>query len=207
MATQGIHWLGHASFRLEGDGLVLYIDPWKIAGGPPADFILLTHAHFDHLSTEDIAKVALPRTVFICPASCASQLKGDVRVVAPGDAVQVGAVRVEAVPSFNTNKPNHPQAAGNVGYVVELEGQRIYHAGDTDLIPEMAQLRCDIALLPVGGKYTMDAAEAAQAAAQIKPRVVVPMHWGSIVGSQKDVQTLRRLLPPGVELAILTPEA
>jgi L-ascorbate metabolism protein UlaG (beta-lactamase superfamily) len=207
MATQGIHWLGHASFRLESNGLVLYIDPWKISGGPPADIILVTHAHLDHLSTADIAKVAQPKTVFVCPSSCAPQLKGDVRVVAPGESVQVGDVRVDAVPSYNTGKPNHPQAAGNVGYIVELGGQRIYHAGDTDLIPEMAELHCDVALLPIGGKYTMDAAQAARAAAQIKPRVVVPMHWGSIVGSQKDVQTLRRLLPPGVELSVLTPEA
>jgi L-ascorbate metabolism protein UlaG (beta-lactamase superfamily) len=206
MAVKGIHWLGHASFRLEGSQVVIYIDPWQISGGPAADVILVTHAHHDHLSIVDIAKVAQPKTVFICPASCAPSLKGDVRVIAPGGSLQVGDVLVEAVPSYNTNKPNHPQAAGNVGYIVETGGQRIYHAGDTDLIPEMAHMRCDVALLPVGGKYTMDAAEAAQAVAHIKPRIVVPMHWGSIVGSQKDVQILQRRLPQGVELAVLEPE-
>lgn len=206
MTTQGVHWLGHASFRLERNGMVVYIDPWKIHGGPRADLILVTHAHFDHLSPEDIAKVAQQKTVFVCPASCAPKISGDVRIVAPGDALKVGDIVVEVVPSYNTNKPNHPKQAGNVGYIVQWGAQRIYHAGDTDLIPEMEDIRCDIALLPIGGKYTMDGAEAAQAAARIRPAVVVPMHWGSVVGSQIDVQTLRKLLPQDIELAVLAPE-
>jgi L-ascorbate metabolism protein UlaG (beta-lactamase superfamily) len=110
------------------------------------------------------------------------------------------------VPSYNTNKPNHPQSAGNVGYIVEAQGRRIYHAGDTDLISEMASIRCDVALLPMGGKYTMNAEEAAEAAGRMTTKVVVPMHWGDIVGTAEDVERLRKLMPAGVELAVLKPE-
>ncbi len=202
---EGIHWLGHASFRID-DAVVIYIDPWKLKQAKPADLILVTHAHFDHLSVEDIAKITRPGTVIVCPASCADKLSGDVRIMAPGNALRVGAVNIEAVPSYNTNKPNHPKQAGNLGYIVEVGGRRIYHAGDTDLIPEMANMRCDVALLPIGGKYTMDAVEAAQAVERIKPKVVVPMHWGDIVGSAQDVERLKQRVPKGVAVEVLKAE-
>ena len=199
MALQGIHWLGHASFRLEGT-LTVYIDPWKLKGTLPADLILITHAHHDHLSVEDIARIAHGKTVIVCPPSCVGQLAGDVRMVKPGDMVRLEGVTVEAVPAYNTNKPNHPKTAGNVGYIVEMDGRRVYHAGDTDLIPEMAGLCCDVALLPIGGTYTMNADEAAEAVQRIMPRVVVPMHWGDIVGSERDVKRFQKRLAEMAEL-------
>lgn len=202
---EGIHWLGHASFRID-DAVVIYIDPWKLKQAKPADLILVTHAHFDHLSVGDIAKIAKPGTVIVCPASCADKLSGDVRIMAPGDKLRVGEVSIEAVPSYNTNKPNHPKQAGNLGYIVEVGGQRIYHAGDTDLIPEMVNLRCDVALLPIGGKYTMDAVEAAQAVERIKPKAVVPMHWGDVVGSARDVERFKQRVPKGVTVEVLKAE-
>jgi len=192
---QDIHWLGHASVRIDGP-ITIYIDPWKLARDAiPADLILITHGHHDHLSPK-----------IICPTSCESQLSGDVRTIAAGDSIDLGQIRIEAVPSYNKHKPFHPKKAGNVGYIVQVDGQRIYHAGDTDLIPEMSEVRCDVALLPIGGTYTMNAKEAAQAAALLHAGVVIPIHWGDIVGSKRDVNRLIELMPQGVQVVVLDQE-
>ncbi len=202
---EGIHWLGHASFRIDGERTV-YIDPWKVREPKPADLILVTHGHHDHLSATDIASIAGPDTVIVCPEGVGEQLRGDVRHLAPGKSVEIRGVHVSAVPSYNTNKPNHPREQGNVGYIVTLGDRRIYHAGDTDLIPEMANVSCDVALLPVGGTYTMDAAEAAQALGLFTPSFAVPMHWGDIVGTKRDAEEFARRAPVSVETVILRPE-
>jgi L-ascorbate metabolism protein UlaG (beta-lactamase superfamily) len=195
---EDIHWLGHDSFRLDGSSTV-YIDPWKLGeGAPPADVVLVTHDHYDHLSPGDIAKVATPATVVVAPASVTAQLEGlETITVAPGDTVDVGSVSVTAVPAYNIDKfraPGevfHPRASGYVGYIVELDGRRIYHAGDTDAIPEMRDVRCDVALLPVSGTYVMTADEAIAACGVIKAGTVVPMHYGDIVGSAADAALLK----------------
>ncbi|MEA3406556.1 MAG: MBL fold metallo-hydrolase [Chloroflexota bacterium] len=202
---EGIHWLGHASVRID-DEVVIYIDPWKVGEGKPADLILVTHAHHDHLSPEDIARLSTPETVIVCPASCVEEVSGDVRVISAGESLQIGAVLIEAVPSYNVDKPNHPKEAGNVGYVIQVGGCRIYHAGDTDLIPEMTGIQCDVAFLPAGGTYTMDADEAAQALTRIEAKVAVPIHWGDIVGSEEDAQRFKRQAPEGVQVTILEAE-
>lgn len=206
---EGIHWLGHASFQIK-DGVVIYIDPWKLQDPEPADLILITHGHFDHLSLGDIAQIATENSMIMCPASClariSAQVSAKVRSVAPGQVVKVGDVTVEAVPSYNTDKPNHPRKVGNLGYVVAVNGRRIYHAGDTDLIPEMESIRCDVALLPVGGTYTMNVDEAVQALERIRPRVAVPMHYGDIVGSAADGQRFKEKAPAGVEVVVLEHE-
>lgn len=199
---QGIHWLGHASVRID-DVVTIYVDPWKINDPKQADLILVTHEHFDHLSKKDIAQLRGPETVVVAPKGAAAKLPGEVQVVAPGEQFQVAGVWVETVPSYNTDKPNHPKAAGHVGYVVELGGRRIYHAGDTDLIPEMADIRCDVALLPVGGTYTMDAKQAAQALEMLRPKIAIPIHWGEVVGSERDAQRFQSLAPEGVRVEIL----
>ena len=202
---KGIHWLGHASFRIE-DGVVIYIDPWKIKRAVPADLIMVTHGHFDHFSPEDIEKIATPKTVIVCPATCMGRLSGDVRPAAQGDVLHVGEVLVKAVPSYNTNKTNHPKDAGNLGYLIQVGGRIIYHAGDTDLIPEMSEIRCDVALLPVGGTYTMDADEAARAVERINPKVAIPIHYGDIVGSQRDAERFKQRAPKRVQVAVLKAE-
>jgi L-ascorbate metabolism protein UlaG (beta-lactamase superfamily) len=195
-----LHWLGHASFRLDGPPTI-YFDPWQLEGRPPqADVVLVSHEHFDHCSPKDVERISGPATVIVANPGAAKELSGTVHALRPGEQTVVGEVTIEAVPAYNVNKfrspgvPFHPQEAAHVGYVVTVEGMRLYFAGDTDHIPEMVDLRCDVALLPVGGTYTMDAEEAAQAAAAIGPQVVVPMHWGAgVVGSQADAERLRSL--------------
>jgi L-ascorbate metabolism protein UlaG (beta-lactamase superfamily) len=199
----GISWLGHASFQILDKNLVVYIDPFKISEGlAGADLILVTHEHFDHLSIEDMRKVMKNGTTIIAPEDCADKFNDflekyedvDLQLMAVGDAIDVEGVNVEAVSAYNTNKDFHTQNKNWVGYVITIGGRRIYHAGDTDLIPEMGKLgEVDIALLPVSGKYVMTAEEAAEAVEIIDPKVVVPMHYDSIVGTKNDALRFEKL--------------
>jgi L-ascorbate metabolism protein UlaG (beta-lactamase superfamily) len=197
---EGITWLGHDSFRIKAPEGVIYVDPWKLRGAEPADLILITHSHQDHFSAEDVHKLAKPDTTVVTVAQVAKQLKGDVRTVKPGDTLTVKGIKIEAVPAYNPAKQFHPKAAGHVGFIITAGGRRIYHAGDTDLIPEMANVQADVALLPVGGKYTMTASEAAQAANLIKPKVAVPMHWGDIIGTRADAEEFKKASKVPVEI-------
>ena len=199
---KGITWLGHDGFRIEAGGKVIYVDPFKIAGGPEADLILITHDHFDHNSPDDVAKVAGAGTVLVGPADVAASyegspdFKGEVRTLSPGGKIEIDGVAVEGVTAYNTNKKFHPKANRWLGYVIGIGGRRIYHAGDTDLIPEMSNLKdIDVALLPVSGTYVMTASEACEAARVIAPKVAVPMHWGEIVGGAADAEEFRRRAP------------
>jgi L-ascorbate metabolism protein UlaG (beta-lactamase superfamily) len=207
---ENIHWLGHDTFRIENDKTI-YTDPYELKGElPKADLILITHDHFDHLSPKDVAKVAKEDTVIVTIAAAAQKLKGDVRVVKPGESLTVQGIPIETVPAYNVNKfrspgqPFHPKGSGHVGFIFTVGGQRIYHAGDTDVIPEMDDIQADIALLPVGGTYTMTADEAAQAANTIQPKLAIPMHHSAIVGSVKDAQRFRDLC--SMEVIILSQE-
>lgn len=197
--VESITWLGHASFKIEGEKRV-YIDPWKLEDGEPADIILITHSHYDHLEPQDVARIQKEKTVIVATKDSAARLKGDVRVVKPGDRLMIDGVGIAVVPAYNIGKDFHPKAKGWVGYVVTVGGSRIYHPGDTDLIPEMEQVKCDVALLPVGGTYTMTAEEAVEACKKIKPKVAIPMHWGDIVGSRADAQRFQRLAPCEVKI-------
>ena len=187
-----IGWLGHASFKIISGEKVIYIDPYKIDPSEPGNLILITHAHYDHCSLEDIDKIREKSTVVVAPADCAAKLGNNVKIIAVGETVEVNGVKITGVPAYNTHRfrsPGvlfHPKEAGWLGLVVEVEGVKIYHAGDTDKIPEMSSIKCDVALLPVGGTYTMDADEAAEAANLIKPDIAIPMHWGTEIGSEED---------------------
>ena len=189
-----IIWLGHASFRIEGS-LTIYIDPWKLKGNPPkADLILITHEHHDHCSLSDVEKIADQDTVIVTEKDSTSKLHGniDIKTLAPGQKVEVKGITIEAVPAYNLNKSFHPKSRNWIGFVFELDGMRIYHSGDTDCIPEMKEIHADVALLPVSGTYVMDAQEALKAIEFIKPQTVIPMHWGDIIGSKKDAETLKK---------------
>jgi L-ascorbate metabolism protein UlaG (beta-lactamase superfamily) len=189
-----IHWLGHDSFRIEAPEGTIYIDPWKIEDGPPADLILITHEHHDHCSPADVAKLQGDDTVIVTIAAAAERLSGDIRIVAPGSELVVKGIPIRAVPAYNLTKfrspgvPFHPREAGHVGFVITVDDRLIYHTGDADFIPEMAALDVDIALLPVSGTYVMTAEEAAEAAAAIQPEVAIPMHVGEGIGSLDDAQ-------------------
>jgi L-ascorbate metabolism protein UlaG (beta-lactamase superfamily) len=199
-----IHWLGHASFRLDGPPTV-YIDPWQVpAGAPPADLILVTHDHHDHCSPEDVARISTPDTTVIAPPGAAKKLGGKARVLRRGERTTAAGVQVEAVPAYNVGKRFHPKEADGVGYIVTIGGKRIYHTGDTDPIPEMEGLGVDILLLPVSGTYVADAKEAAEIVRLVNPAVAVPMHIGTIVGSLEDAERFKKLVTCQVE--ILTPE-
>ena len=197
---ENITWLGHDAFKIKDDK-VIYMDPLELEDGEPADLILITHDHYDHLSLQDVAKIRTDETEIVTIAACARELGGRVHTVKPGDRLTVQGVDIEVVPAYNINKRFHPKRAGHVGFVVTVGGQRIYHAGDTDLIPEMEEIEADIALLPVSGIYVMTAEEAAKAAEAIGPKVAVPMHYGSIVGSDQDARRFKELCP--VEVRIL----
>jgi len=201
---ESVHWLGHAGFKITGKR-VIYIDPWQLKAPEVGDMILITHGHHDHCSPDDVKWLRKGSTVIVAPADCADRFEGDIRTVKPGDTLTVKGVTIEVVPAYNIDKAFHPQREGGVGYVVTTpEGMRVYHTGDTDLIPEMEQIEADVALLPVGGKYTMDAAEAAKAANLIKPKLAIPMHWGTIVGSREDAEKFKELCE--VPVRILKPE-
>ncbi len=200
-----IHWLGHDGFRIDAVK-TLYFDPYQISGQVPADIICVSHEHFDHCSANDIKKIQHPGTVIVTNSASAAALDGDVRVVTPGDTITFEGIEIEAVPSYNVNKDFHPKASGMLGFVVTVEGTRIYHAGDADFIPEMKDVKADVALLPVSGTYVMTAEEAVQAALEIQPQVAIPMHFGSIVGSEDDAQRFAESLKGSIKVVILPKE-
>ncbi len=200
-AEKNIHWLGHDAFKLTGEKTI-YIDPYEIKSPGKADIICVTHDHFDHCSPGDIKKLQGDQTVIVAPADCLKKLSGNLKAIKPGEKLNVQGIEIEAVPAYNTNKDFHPRKNGWVGYIMTLNKVRVYHAGDTDQIPEMKNIKASIALLPVSGTYVMTADEAAQAALDIKPTIAIPMHYGSIVGKADDAQRFKDILKGKVEVII-----
>lgn len=206
MNHQHIHWLGHASFRIEDGATQIYIDPWKLPPkSPKADVVFVTHAHYDHFSPEDIAKIRKDGTTFFAPKDVAYLLEGTVISVAPGQSYAVGELKIRTIPAYNLGKKFHPKQNNWIGYIIALStGQKIYHSGDTDFTPEMRGVVTDFALLPCGGTYTMTGKEAAEAANVFKPHTLIPMHWGDIVGSKQDADEVKKVFKG--ETVIKVPE-
>ncbi len=212
-----IKWLGHSGFLILNKN-VIYIDPYNIKEGTEkADFILITHSHYDHCSVADMEKIIKGGTKIIIPADCQSKITRfdvpiDIQVVEPGDELDFGEVKISVLVAYNLDKPFHPKAESWLGYLIKIGDILIYHAGDTDVIPEMQKLtgyqdKKIIALLPVGGRFTMSAEEAAEAASLIKPWLAVPMHYGGVVGAIDDAEEFLRLCEEkGINAKILEKE-
>jgi len=189
-----IHWLGHASFFIGCLKVNIYIDPFKLKEGlAKADIILITHDHFDHCSSEDVKKIHQFDTLIVGPKTIASKLPYPVKSIKPGEIMRLDDVVIDAVYAYNPHKKFHPKSDDYLGYIVSVDNTKIYHAGDTDYIPEMKKIKADICLLPIGGTYTMDAKEASHAANVINPKVAIPMHFGSIVGQKSDAEEFKKL--------------
>jgi len=206
----GVKVLGHAAIRIERGNKVIYIDPYQVEERQDADVIFCTHPHYDHFSEEDILRLKKDSTkLVVVGESFEDALKlgfdvNDVVVAEIGKSGEICGILFSAVPSYNVMKPFHPKGKAWVGYVLEIEGVRYYIAGDTDKIPEMKDIRCDVAFLPVGGTYTMNAEKAAEVANLMRPKIAVPIHFGSVVGSRRDAEEFVKMLDDGIEGKILS---
>lgn len=196
-----ITWIGHASVKIAWEDKVVYVDPRKVTGTPKdATAVLVTHSHSDHYSPADIAKVIKPGTRFVGPADVVKAY-GSGQILLPGQALDVNGIPVTAVAAYNLLTSNHPKANNWLGFIVELNGRRIYCAGDTDLTPEMKALTgIDVAFLPSGGTYTFDAAGAAEATKYLQPLLAIPYHWGEIVGTLADAQKFAKAAACNVKI-------
>lgn len=189
---------------------VIYIDPFKIDKNyNDADIIFITHDHYDHYSEEDIDKVKKQDTIIIAPEKLVTKIlkKGfkqdHIIIVEPNKKYIVQNIKFETIPAYNINKQFHPKENGWVGYIIEIKGIRYYIAGDTDTTEENKQVKCDVAFIPIGGTYTMDFKEAAYLVNEIKPEIAVPIHYGSIVGTNQDAADFIKLLHPSIKGIIL----
>jgi L-ascorbate metabolism protein UlaG (beta-lactamase superfamily) len=208
-----ISWLGHDGFKIK-NAKTVYVDPYEIKGGEAADILLISHNHEDHCSPEDVKKIVSEKTTIITTAESKRKLSKtkakEILVVKPGQKILIDDVAIETVPAYNVNKfrspghPFHPKENEMLGFIVTMNGVRIYHAGDTDLIPEMERFNVDVACLPVSGTYVMTAEEAVESTRHIKLKVAIPMHYGSIVGDDRDAERFKTLA--SCEVRILSKE-
>ena len=206
---EDIEVLYHSCIRMNKEKMI-YIDPYHIEKNyNDADMIFITHDHYDHYSEEDIDKVRKNNTIFIVPENLLNKLikKGindeNIITLDPGDAENIDGIKVEAIHSYNIDKPFHPKENNWLGYVIEIDGVRYYIAGDTDITEENKKIKCDVAFVPVGGTYTMNFSEAAQLINIIKPKIAVPIHYGSVVGTKQDATDFIKLLYPTTKGIIL----
>lgn len=211
IALDHIDVLVHSCIRIVSDaGTVIYFDPYKVDAEPhDADYVLVTHAHYDHFSPEDIARVAKGTTELVAPATMKGEAPqagcASVHLMQAGEGIELADISVVAVPAYNVEPERlgfHPQGNAWIGYIVTVDGARIYIAGDTDSNPDTLRVDCDIALVPIGGTYTMDPQQAARFINAIKPRIVIPTHYGSIVGSKDDPHTFAALVDSDIKVVL-----
>ena len=207
--TDNIEVFTHSSIRITDGNKHIYIDPFCIKEDfHNADFILLTHDHYDHFSPDDIKKAASENTVLIVPEKMRKKameveyLVKEIETVSTNDKREIQSLYLETLPAYNILKPFHPKHAGWVGYILQIAGKRIYIAGDTDATPEAKNVHCDIALVPIGGTYTMNAKKAADLINIIQPQVAIPTHYGNIVGKESDSEVFKTNVKPPVTVEI-----
>ena len=206
---ENVEVLCHSSIRINKEKTI-YIDPFKIDKNyNDADIVFITHDHFDHYSEEDIDKVINENTTIIIPEELLTKIlrkginKNAVITVESNKEYMVQGIKFETIPAYNTNKNFHPKENGWVGYSITLDDIRYYIAGDTDITGENRKVKCDVAFVPVGGTYTMDFKEAAQLINEIQPKIAVPIHYGSVVGTKQDATDFIKLLNPSIKGIIL----
>ena len=210
-----IKWFGHDTFSIQGK-IKIMTDPYKIAKQESPDLILISHNHFDHLSIEDLAKISTNQTIIVTAKECLDMISGfpykEKIGILPGEEKTVRGIKIKAVRAYNldkinpeTKKPFHPREDGKIGFLINIDNVIIYHTGDSDMIPEMNDLKPDISLVPVSGTYVMTASQAAKAIEAIKPKIAIPMHYGTIVGSENDALDFKNLVK-SCEVQILTKE-
>ena len=199
-----LQWFGHASFKITHADKVIYIDPWKIKDAThDATIVLVSHSHYDHYSAEDISQVSGKDTKLIASSDVVAQHQAGEPIL-PGQTIKLDGISVQGVAAYNHRKPFHQKANNWVGFIIQLDSKRIYYAGDSDVIDEMKDVsQIDVALLPVGGTYTMNAKEAAEAVGHINPKMVIPYHWGDIVGGKGDAEKFSKMAR--CDTRILTP--
>lgn len=207
---KNVEWLGHSTIKINNGNQVIYIDPYNIKQDyNDADIIFITHSHYDHFSEEDIKKVQKRETVIIITEDLYQKvldlgfIKDNIFVVRPNENYKVHNIQFDTIPSYNVNKKFHPKENNWVGYVIGIDEVKYYIAGDTDITDENKKVKCDIAFLPVGGTYTMDFEEAANLANVIEPKIVVPIHYGSLVGTIEDAENFKQRVNGTIKCEIM----
>ena len=206
---ENIEVLCHSSIKINKEK-IMYIDPFRINKNyNDADIIFITHDHYDHYSEEDIDKIKKQDTIIVAPKKLFTKIlekgfeKDNIITVEPNKKYNVKGINFETIPAYNINKQFHPKENAWVGYIIKLEGVKYYIAGDTDITPENKEVKCDVAFVPVGGTFTMNYKEAAELVNEIKPKIAIPIHYGSIVGTEQDAIDFSKLLNSDIECKIL----
>ena len=195
--------LQHASFKIKTPDQMIYLDPFKVSAGEPADLILITHEHFDHFDPASIKKISDPETIIVLPVYLSDKISGNIKPIKIGETIKIAGLEITALPAYNLTKSFHPKDRGDLSYLIELDGKRIFFSGDSDNVPEWKNLKnIDVAMLPIGGTYTMDEEEAAEAVKKIQPKMVMPMHYGPIPGGG-DAEKFKGLVGGSTQVQIL----
>lgn len=206
---RNIKWLGHSTIKFLGNAII-YVDPYNINEEfNDADIIFITHNHYDHFSENDIKKCMNKNTKIIVTKDLYDEVlnlgfrESDILSVLPNKNYELGDISFSTIPAYNINKEFHPIEKDWVGYIINVNNIKYYIAGDTDLTNESGKVKCDVAFLPIGGTFTMDYKEASMLANEIKPKIVIPIHYGTLVGKKEDALNFKSNLGDSIKCEII----